>query len=526
MKRTTILWITALLLGWFFDFLFWKHPLGINFAIYVLLCLAGGFLVLRRNGLKSAWKSLLLIIPILFFAVLTFFRQEPLTLALSFVLTLALMSLLAVSFLGGRWPWYSLTDYVIQSARLVGSLFARPLMFLYGNRKSAIPAGQNDAAVVAPRSGRKRFWAILRGILIALPVVVLFAALLSSADLVFAQRLHDFTGFFRLENLPQYLFRLFYILVVAYALAGVFLHAAQKSTDESLRSEKPLVPQFLGFTEAAVVLGAVVVLFAIFVGIQFQYFFGAGANIGVQGYTYSEYARRGFGELVAVAFCSLLLFLGLSAIVRRHTPGQRWTFSGLGIGMVLLVGVILVSAFQRLRLYEAAYGFSRLRIYTNIFMIWLGLLLAVVVVLDLLRRERLFPLAALLVAIGFVATLALVNVDGSIVHQNVARASQGQGLDVPYLATLSPDSVPALAAAYEFKVLPGLTRDAVGAVLVCRLHILSQSTDGDWRSFSLSAWWAEQAMSRLQSRLQLYQVTQDQDVVKILTPGNVYYECP
>jgi hypothetical protein len=227
-----------------------------------------------------------------------------------------------------------------------------------------------------------------------------------------------------------------------------------------------------------------------------------------------------------VAFCSLLLFLGLSAIVRRHTPGQRWTFSGLGIGMVLLVGVILVSAFQRLRLYEAAYGFSRLRIYTNIFMIWLGLLLAVVVVLDLLRRERLFPLAALLVAIGFVATLALVNVDGSIVHQNVARASQGQGLDVPYLATLSPDSVPALAAAYEFKVLPGLTRDAVGAVLVCRLHILSQSTDGDWRSFSLSAWWAEQAMSRLQSRLQLYQVTQDQDVVKILTPGNVYYECP
>ena len=56
-------------------------------------------------------------------------------------------------------------------------------------------------------------------------------------------------------------------------------------------------PQFLGFTEAAVVLGAVVVLFALFVVIQFQYFFGGQTNIGVQGYTYSEYARRGFGEL-------------------------------------------------------------------------------------------------------------------------------------------------------------------------------------------------------------------------------------
>jgi len=526
MKRTTILWITALLLGWCFDFLFWKQTPGLNFPIYVLLCLGGGLLVLRRNGILPAWKSLLLLIPILFFAVMPLIRQEPLTLALSFVLTLGLMGLLAASFLGGRWPSYSLTDYVVQAARLAGSLFARPLIFLYGNRKSAIPVGQNEAAVVPSHPGRSRIWAILRGVLIAIPILAIFAALLASADLVFAQRLHDFTSLFRLENLPQYLFRLFYILVAAYALAGVFLHAAQKSTDEKLFSQKPLVPQFLGFTEAAVVLGAVVALFAVFVVIQFQYFFGGGANIGGAGFTYSEYARRGFGELVAVAFCSLLLFLSLSAVARRHTPGQRWAFSGLGLGMLLLVGVILVSAFQRLRLYEAAYGFSRLRIYTNIFMLWLGLLLAVVVVLDLLRRQRFFPLAALLVAIGFVATLALVNVDGSIVRQNVARASQGQGLDVPYLASLSPDSLPALAAAYEFKVLPGLTRDAVGAVLVCRLHSVSQSTDGDWRSFNLSTWWADQTVARLKSRLELYQVTLDQGELKILTPGSVYYECP
>ena len=125
--------------------------------------------------------------------------------------------------------------------------------------------------------------------------------------------------------------------------------------------------------------------------IQFQYFFGGQTNIGVQGYTYAEYARRGFGELVAVAFFSLLLFLGLSAIVKRQNPAQRWVFSGLGLGMVALVGVMLVSAFQRLLLYEAAYGFSRLRMYTHVFMIWLGLLLAVVVVLEILRRERALP---------------------------------------------------------------------------------------------------------------------------------------
>ncbi len=114
--------------------------------------------------------------------------------------------------------------------------------------------------------------------------------------------------------------------------------------------------------------------------------------------------------------------------------------------MVALVGVMLVSAFQRLLLYEAAYGFSRLRMYTHIFMIWLGVLLAVVVVLELLRRERLFPLAALLASIGFAATLVLINVDGSIVRQNVRRAPLGEGLDVAYLASLSTDSAPGAGA--------------------------------------------------------------------------------
>ena len=542
MKRTNVLWITVLVLGWCFDFLFWKHAQGLNFALYVVLCLVGAFLVLGLNGIKPSWRALLLLVPILFFAVMTFIRQEPLSFFLSFVLTLGLMGLLAVSFLGGRWPWYSLSDYAANYGRLIGSTFARPLMFLSARRKSAAAEGGAGGEKTSSRSGWKRFWAIFRGVLIALPIVVVFAALLSSADLVFAQRLNDFIKLFRLEKLPEYIFRGVYILIGAYALAGIILHAAHKSQNEKLIGmEKPLVPQFLGFTEAAVVLGAVVMLFAIFVVIQFRYFFGGQTNIGVQGYTFSEYARRGFGELVAVAFFSLLLFLGLSAIVKRQNQRQRWAFSGLGIGMVALVGVMLVSAFQRLLLYEAAYGFSRLRMYTHIFMIWLGVLLAAVMLLEILRRERLFSLAALLASIGFALTLVLINVDGSIVRQNVARAPQGKGLDIPYLTSLSTDAVPALAAEYESSALPGLTRDAVGAVLVCRLHVISTSRVVDWRSFTLSAWWADRAMDRLQSRLARYQVTvtqagmktiapgqvaADPGGVKVLTPGNVYYVCP
>jgi hypothetical protein len=525
MKRTNILWITALLLGWSFDFLFWKHAQGLNFAFFVALCLAGGFLVLGRNGLKPARRSLLLLIPILFFAFATLIRQEQLSQFISFVLALGLMGLLAVTCLGGGWPWYSLSEYIVRFARLAGSLFARPLMFLSERKKSAAAQGV-DGTALRNRPGWKSFWAIFRGVLIALPIVAIFAALLSSADLVFAQRLDGFTRLFRLEKLPEYLFRCVYILVGAYALAGVFLHAAQKSQDGGPTGmQKPLVPQFLGFTEAAVVLGAVVLLFSIFVGIQFRYFFGGQTNIGVQGYTYSEYARKGFGELVAVAFCSLLLFLGLSTIVRRQTQVQRRAFSGLGIGMVALVGVILVSAFQRLLLYEAAYGFSRLRIYTHIFMIWLGVLLAIVVLLEFLRRERFFPLAALLGTLGFAATLVLVNVDASIVRQNVRRAAAGQVLDVAYLATLSSDSLPALVQAYQSSALTAATREAAGAALVCQAYAAPNRLDTDWRAFTLSRYWAQSALKPVQASLDKFQLQADDQPVAVTSPAGHHFDC-
>jgi hypothetical protein len=519
MKRTNLLWIVALALGWFFDFLFWKHAPGINFAVYVVLCLGGGFLVLGLNGLKPSWKSAALLLPILFFTAASFIRQEGLSLFLSFCFTLGLMGLLAVSYLGGRWMSYGVLDYLSQYARLVASAIARPITFLADSRKQA-PVESTDA-----RSGWKRVWAVLRGLLIALPIVAVFAALLSSADLVFAQRLDDFIQLFRLEKLPEYIFRLVYILIGAYALAGIFLHAAQRSRDEKLvGEEKPPVPQFLGFTEAAVVLGAVVALFAVFVVIQFQYFFGGQTNIGLEGYTYSEYARRGFGELVAVAFFSLLLFLGLSAIVKRRSSAQRWTFSGLGLGMVALVGVMLISAFQRLLLYEAAYGFSRLRTYTHVFMIWLGLLLVVVIVLEVLRRERLFAPAALLAAVGFAASLVIMNVDGFIVRQNVGRAAAGQTLDVGYLASLSTDSVPALATAFQDPALSSGTREAVGAVLACRQATAPSRQDGDWRSFTLSRWQADRGLNSIRSELDGFHVTQDRGLI-VETPGGKVYDC-
>src|SRR6185503_13629357 len=392
-------WAVVILLGWAFDFLFWKKPLGINFAIFLTLVLLTGILLLRADGLRLALSSSLLLFPMAFLGAMTFIHLEPMTVFLSISMAIFLLGVFALTYLSGEWLRYTLIDYVFGYLRLFGSMIARPLGFVAENRRLHL-----EQPALNQKPGA-RVWPVVRGIVIALPVIAIFASLLSSADPIFANRLKDFMDVFRIDNLPEYIFRLVYILILAYLLAGTFLHAAQKS-DEKVE-EKTWVSAFLGFTESTIVLGSVVLLFIAFVVIQFQYFFGGRANIGIEGYTYSEYAVKGFGELVTVAFFSLLLLLGLGAITRRENENQRRTFSIRGGGLVGLVIVMLITAFQRLGLYEAAYGFSRLRTYTHIFMIWLGLLLVAVVIFEVLRRERLIGLGMVLASLGFVISLGI-----------------------------------------------------------------------------------------------------------------------
>ena len=517
--KSNRIWIVALILGWIFDFLFWKHALGINFAIFVLFCLAGGFYVLRMDGLKPATSSLILVIPILFFAVITFIRQDLLSLFLAVASTLFLMVLLVTSFVGGRWSSYGLSDYIVTTLKLGVGALTKPFLKWMVDRKEKTndPEANNKKNKVFP---------IVRGILIAIPIVVIFSALLSSADLVFAQRLDSFVAFFRLENLPEYLFRIIYILIAAYLLVGVFLHAANNSQNERLiADERSSLPTFLGITESSIILGSVSVLFILFVAIQFQYFFGGQANIHLDGFTFAEYARKGFGELVMVAFFSLILFLGLSGITHRESKGQRNLFSGLGITVVVLVGIILVSAFQRLGLYESAYGFSQSRTYAHVFMIWLGLLLITVVILELFHKEKSFALAVLLAVLGFSTSLALLNVDGFIVRHNVDRAVNGQKLDVPYLASLTTDGIPALKDIYMDPAYSQTVHEQVGAALVCMSQGILSTQDVDWCAFTFSQYNGLKIMQSLEGSLKIYSLSIEGFPSTVKTPSGSTINC-
>ena len=521
------LWIIVIGLGWCFDFLFWKQAPGINFAIFSFLCVAAAFYLLLADGLRPQRLTLILLPLLGFFSVMTFIRAESMTSFLAYTFTLLAMAILVVTYLGGRWMQYAILDYLGRFLALAGSMIAKPIAFSVEARKA-----QAEAGIKPPKYN---LWPILRGLVIALPVVALFAALLSSADVVFGKQLDDLIKLFKLEDLPEYIFRLVYILVIGYALAGVVLHAAAESKDAKLIGEdKPILPPFLGFIESAIVLGGVITLFAAFVVIQFQYFFGGHANINVEGYTYAEYARRGFGELVTVAFFALLMLLTLSSVTRRETDSQRRIYSGFGVALVTLLLVMLLSAYQRLGLYEAVYGFSRLRAYTHVFLVWIGLLLVATIVLEILRKERMFAFAALIASFGFAASLPILNVDAFIVQQNIKREVEGIALkdkdrvdlDAGYFVQLSDDVIPGLISSYQDESLSEDVHEKIGAALACIRHDRGlDQRESTWQSFHLARFNADKALAGVNKDLDQFKIIDRDWPPKVTTPSGEEFQC-
>ena len=456
-KRALEVTLIALLLGFGVEILFYGHPLGINFPIWAALSVAALFITARLEGIRpSRWENLL-VIPILFLSAMAVIRLEPLTVFLSVVGTWMLFALWVRVFRSGRLIDFGWLDFAV-------ALIAPPLEALFRPWSTMTEAWRRAAG---ERGGRSRGWAILRGLLLALPVLAIFTALLAAADLVFGDLVEEALRWLNIEKLLEYVGRGVIVALSAIFMLGALVIALLDPGKRTLQGEdKPLLRPFVGFLESMIVLGAVDLLFGLFVVVQFRYLFGGEANITAAGYTYAEYARNGFGELVWVAFLSMGLIMALGYFGKRGETRERSWFNGLSTGLVVMLGVILVSAWQRLLLYESAYGFTELRTYTHVFIPWLALHLVVFLVLLFRGNLRRFAPFAALGTLGFVVTLNLLNVDAFIVRQNVKRFERTEEIDLVYLQYLTDDAVPGLV---EFaRVAPDDMREELLASLACR----------------------------------------------------------
>lgn len=494
--------LAGLLLGLVFDRLVVTQPLGISFPLFVALVVLALALTMKWEAARPLRANLWVFAPLLFFAAMVAIRANEFVTFLNVSAVLLLLGLIAVFLARDPLAAVSVPGYALSP------FLASILSAVRGAQTARLAAVQ---AAGSWQGSRRSTWGpVLRGLLLALPVVVVFALLLTSADLMFAEvfkRLlpEDFVAF-----LNRFIGHGGIVLFAGFMLMGGLAYTVWRddgSPAGSLTRTLPSVAPLLGLTESAVVLNAVNLLFAAFVVIQVPYLFGGQLNIDLGRTTYAEYARQGFGELVLVSILVLGMLLLLGVLTRREAGRQTRLFNLSSTVTVGLTVVILVSAFKRLLLYEMAYGFTEMRIYPHVFMVWLALLLGWFLVTLWVRPGR-FGIGVLIACIAFVATLNLMNVDGFIVRRNVQRYEQlgpaafvdresGEyqpGIDAAYLTTLSADAMPALVQSVDR--LTGAPREELGDYLRATLpETRDDVARRGWPGFHLAQWRAYNALA-------------------------------
>lgn len=512
----------SLFLGFIGDFLFWKRAPGISYPIFIILCLVAGFLLLHSEKHFPSRRNYWLFGFIVLFSLYTCIRKDFFTSLANFVLSILFTLLLSSTYENGAWVSFNLSDYIKKFFCVIGQLLALPWKFVFSEKNSSKGEKTKIRGSI--------IWQIVRGLLLAMPILIVFILLLSSADLIFEHWIEGLSQYLKLEDLTDYFIQGVFILTIAYFFIGLIKLAENHSHKNDLADvEKPVMQPFLGFTEGATILVCVIILFSIFVVIQFRYFFSGGMNIAETVFTYSEYARRGFGELIVVAIFCLMLIQSIRVILKIKNAQQSKTFIGLVIGLVLLVLVILTSSFQRLSLYESAYGFSRLRTYAHGFIIWLGVLLISIIALEIIHKPSFFTNATLLVVVGFILSLNLLNVDSLIVHQNIKRADMGMELDTAYLASLSEDAIPQLVEELHSSEHSSKIKNQIGAALSCHNHQIEvydrDLFNKNWQSFHFADWKANKALKTIKTELDRYQVLEDNHDLIVIDLNGAEFNC-
>lgn len=471
----------ALALGLLGDALLRATPWGLNVPLWVGAALGGLWLAARRLGLALDGEGKWLALPALLFAGCLAWRDSA-TLQVLDGLGLAVCLLVGAAHTNsGRVLTAGALDYLTDFFRALGRLW-------FG----VFPLLRREIAWdTVPRTGwTGPLLAAGRGALLALPLLLLFGALLTAADAVYqrlvAQVLHI--------DLSALAGHLLWIGIIA-SLAVGFGRAALLAPARGER--RPLSAGLvLGRVETATLLGLLNALFLSFVLVQVGALFGGKHWVQTTpGLNYKDYARSGFFELVWVAALVLPILLALHAV---QTPGDERARRGYtvqaGVQVVLLL-VILASALSRMWLYVDQCGLTELRLYTTAFMGWLGIVF-VWFTLTVLRGQRAgFASGAALAAFAIVLGLHVVNPDATIVRTNLHWAAKGHPFDADYTSSLSADAVPALVRA-----LPRLSPDAQG-IVADALPPAVQFGSGDWRSWNWGRAQAAHAVHSQQSAI-------------------------
>lgn len=432
MRENTLYFLgMSLAFGACFAIAFYRNFVGIMYPLVAAAMLAACGLFLKKSGIPWKKHNWLYVGAVLLLGVSTVLTANWFVVCFNTVGILLLVTVFMLRQLYGSGQW-GFGQYVCNILFLYLSMIpetASPFIHLgeYWRKRKGAKAGKAQNSNV-------RY--IMVGVACALPVLMVLIGLLSSADQIFSGLVGDMFAF----CLEQMVFSPNVLLAALLFLMGFwgsycFLSAlCQQSMPEWNRKGRKRNP-----VAAITFLSMVTAVYLLFCGIQAVFLF-TGGRLLPEGYTYAEYARQGFFQLMFVCLFNFLLVISCLAVFRRNRLLQALLLVFCGCTYVMIA-----SSAYRMVLYISTYHLSFLRVLVLWFLALLAVLLAGVALQ--IRKEGFGLFRYCMAAVtGFYLVFSFGRVDAVVASYNVARLGEGISyLDIDYLASLSVDAVPALS---------------------------------------------------------------------------------
>lgn len=442
-KNDWIFFFTCIVLGIVAEEAFFRGEVGISYLVFLSTFYAIFFYRFRGFSYAHQRFGYLVLICIWLLAASYFINDNHVFNALNILAIPALVFFHLVVVTGPksiRWNKPAFITYIFSK---LGAAIKYNFLFLSFLGKFFKQGVEESRFIVWKK--------VVAGILISLPVLFIILGLLMSADTQFEKMMGDIPNWFDTLD-SEIVLRIIVVLFFTFAFFGILQTLFKKQINAVIHTaDKPLIKiDAISTITVLVLINLVYVLFTI---VQFKYFFSG----TLQGdFTYAEYARKGFFELLFVTLINLTITVIVLTFVDQ-TKGFIKKFNQVLLTiLVLLSAVLLSSAFLRLSMYEEAYGFTFIRVMAHSFMIFLVVIFLYTLVKIWIEKLSLFHFY-FISALLYYTIMNVINVEQIIVTKNIERYEQSGKIDLVYLSSLSHTGILGLIDLYEKNNhLPGL----------------------------------------------------------------------
>ena len=318
---------------------------------------------------------------------------------------------------------------------------------------------------------------VLLGLLIALPLSAVVITLLLSADAAFRALGGRFFSAWDPDRLAVWLHWGMCFLAGSLLFYGVLAAQTDKPEPEgempAARAETVVALTFTGM---------LTLIYLVFCAVQLRMLFYTDGSGLPEGYTYAEYAREGFFQLLAVSALNVLVVI---VSERRFTVDRR-----LRAMLTVLSGctfALILSSGRRMLLYIRVYHLTVLRLLVLWFLVVLTLILLGAVLAVYRPDFRLCRYTLLVCLIGWLV-FAFARPDALAARYDLARIRDERNMSNTCAELLSDFSADAVAELRPYLGNMGIRSKWMDTYLEATIPTRYQSFG--WRCFNYSLWQA------------------------------------